>query len=111
MIRRAMFLALAVGLLVSGFLGDALADNPTYWIGPGPQPWQIGDPDWPAYSKVNDSEQFLGGDLAGQAWITPDGSASRRTRPLPEASSPDQRRSLSRQYEVRILGSTIRIRR
>jgi hypothetical protein len=111
MIRRATVLALAVGLLVSGLLGNALADNVTRWNGPGPRPWQMGDPDWPAYTKVNDSGQFHAGDLAGQAWITPDGSAARRTNPLPEASLLDQRRSLSRQYEIRILGRTIRIRR
>jgi hypothetical protein len=111
MIRRATVLAVAVGLLVSGLLGNALADNGTHWMGPGPKPWQLGDPDWPAFSKVNDSGQFLAGDIAGPVWIESVGPAARRIQPVREGSLLDERRSLSRQYEVRILGRTIRIRR
>jgi hypothetical protein len=111
MIRRTVVSALVVGLLVSGLLGHALADNRTHWMGPGPRPWQLGDPDWPAFSKAPEYEQYLAGDNAGLLWIDPVGPVARRIQPKSAGSALDRRDSLSRQYEVRILGRTIRIRR
>jgi hypothetical protein len=109
MIRRTIAFAFVVGLLVSGLLGTVLADTITHWKGPGPKPWQLGDPDWPAFSKVDDSKWNVAEYKAGLLWIEPAGPAGgslhrdRRERAL------DERRSLSRRYEVRILGRTIRI--
>jgi hypothetical protein len=111
MMRHAIIAAVVVGLLVSGLLGTALADNRTYWVGPGPKPWQCGDPDWPAYSKVRDVIPYLAGNNAGSQAIQPVGPASTWVQPDKAGSLLDERRSLSRQYEVRILGYTISIRR
>ena len=109
MIRRAIFLAVVVGLLVSGLLGTALADNITHWKGPGPKPWQLGDPDWPAFSKVDDSQRPSAEYKAGLLWIDTVGPAGRVVYPGWKESALDERRSLSRRNEVRILGRTIRI--
>jgi hypothetical protein len=111
MMRRAIIAAVVVGLLVSGLLGTALADNRTYWVGPGPKPWQCGDPDWPAFSKVRDVNPYLVGVRAGSLAIQPVGPASMGIQPERAGSVLEERRSLSRRYEVRILGYTIRIRR
>jgi hypothetical protein len=111
MMRRAFIAAVVVGLLVSGLLGTALADQRIFWVGPGPRPWQCGDPDWPAFSKVNGLKPHLGGQDEGSPAIGPVGPASIGIRPEKAGSILEERRSLSRRYEVRILGYTIRIRR
>jgi hypothetical protein len=111
MIRRAIIAAVVVGLLVSGLLGTALADNRTRWWGPEPRPWQCGDPDWPAYSKVRDVNPYLAGDRTGPIAIEPVGPASGWIQPQKAGSMIEERHSLSRRYEVRILGYTISIRR
>jgi hypothetical protein len=111
MIRRAVIAAVVVGLLVSGLLGTALADHRTHWMGPGPKPWQCGDPDWPAFSRVYGVNPYLAGERAGSLSIRPVGPASMGIEPDKAASILEERRSLSRRYEVRILGYTIRIRR
>ena len=111
MMRRAIIAAVVVGLLVSGLLGTALADNRTLWFGPGPKPWQCGDPDWPAFSKFYGTNPYLAGENAGSLAIQPVGPASLAIQPEMAGSILEERRSLSRRYEVRILGYTISIRR
>jgi len=111
MMRRAIIAAVVVGLLVSGLLGTALADNRTRWWGPEPRPWQCGDPDWPAFSKVRNVNPYFAGESSGLSVNQPVGSASKVIRPEKAGSVLEERRSLSRRYEVRILGYTIRIRR
>lgn len=111
MMRRAIIAAVVVGLLVSGLFGTALADNRTYWVGPGPKPWQCGDPDWPAFSKVYGVNPYPAGENAGLLAIQPVGPASMGSHPDMARSILENRRSLSRRYEVRMLGYTIRIRR
>lgn len=111
MMRRAILAAVVVGLLVSGLFGTALADNRTLWVGPGPKPWQCGDPDWPAFSKVKELRPYLAGDIAGSVVFQPVGPASMGIQPERAGSLLEERRSLSRRYEVRILGYTVKIRR
>ncbi len=111
MMRRAIIAAVVVGLLVSGLLGTALADQRIFWLGPGPKPWQCGDPDWPAFSKVDGVKPYLAGEDAGLLESQSVGPASMGIQPEMAGSILEERRSLSRRYEVRILGYTIRIRR
>jgi hypothetical protein len=111
MMRRAIIAAVVVGLLVSGLLGTALADNRTRWWGPEPRPWQCGDPDWPAFSKVRYVHPYLVGVNSGSIEVQPVGPAPEWIRPEKARSVLEERRSLSRRYEVRILGYTVSIRR
>ena len=109
MMRRAIFMAVVVGLLISGFLGNALADDRIWPNDPQPTPRQYGDPDWPAFSKVHRFKQFLAGENTGLLSIDPVGPGSRSIERWQTGPLLDERRSLSRRYEVRILGSTTRI--
>jgi len=111
MMRRAIIATVVVGLLVSGLFGTALADKRTHWVGPGPKPWQCGDPDWPAFSKVYGVNPYLAGENTGLLAIQPVGPASMGSHPEKAGSILEKRRSLSRRYEMRMLGYTIRIRR
>jgi hypothetical protein len=107
--RRAIIAAVVVGLLVSGLLGNALADNRTRWWGPEPKPWHCGDPDWPAFDKVRNANPHFAGEHPGPDAIQPAGPASTDAQPKKAGSALEERSSLSRRYEVRILGYTIRI--
>jgi hypothetical protein len=109
MMRRTIFMTLVVGLLVSGFLSNVLAEGRIRPFDPGSDPWQFGDPDWPAFSKIDRCRQFLAEEQVGLLSIEPIGPASRSFRPQQAGSMLDERRSLSRRYEMRILGRTIRI--
>jgi hypothetical protein len=110
--RRVIVIA-AVGLLVSGFFAEILADRPPIrgWGEPGPKPWAWGDPDWPAYSKDTG--------IRGRRAIGDTGGLSHE--PVGLAAEPIRSESLRRiqgrqgsplrRYDVRVMGVTIAIRR
>lgn len=114
MMWRRVVLVCVIGLLVSGLFSGVLADRPPIrgWnLGPGPLPVYWGDPDWPAFCDDFGLESRIAVDTGGPTASEPVGSASERARA--GSIRPYQgRRSLpSRQFEVRLLGSKVAIRR
>jgi hypothetical protein len=110
---RKVLLFVVVGLLVSGFLGVTLAENPPhrgFGGDPGPKPWQWGDPDWPSYSRDAGMTRRLAvedGDVA----IRPDGMDAHRAWSGSACRVQGKHSAPSRRYTVRVLGLTIVIRR
>ena len=107
---RRVLAVVAVALLVSGLFGDALARKPPGSGWGEPEVW--GDPDWPAYSKLKpeggtkkDTFRY------GVETIPYDRVAARSTLREPICHIRGKHRLPSRQFEVRVLGRTIAIRR
>ena len=105
---RRVLAVVAVGLLVSGLFGDALASKPPI-RGKG-SPTQWGDPDWPAYTKARGEKKQVAVKF-GVEPILPDGTATGSAQPGCIGHDWRKHRWPSRRYEVRILGRTIVIRR
>jgi hypothetical protein len=112
---RKVLAVVAVGLLVSGLFGDALArkpprrgkGNPVKW---GEPDW--GDPDWPAYSKLNPEDEIKQLPIIyGVETIPSDGMATRTTLREPIRHVWWKHRLPSRQFVVRVLVRTIAVRR
>ena len=111
--RRVVF-ACVIGLLVSGLFSGVLADRPPIrgWNpGPDPRPVQWGDPDWPAFCDDFGLESRIAVDNAGPTVSEPVGSASERGRPGSIRRYQGRRSLPSRQFEVKLLGSKVAIRR
>jgi hypothetical protein len=114
MMWRKVVLAIVVGLLVSGLSTGVLAEKPPTrgWdSGPGPKPWQWGDPDWPAYCDDFGLESRIAVDNGITVASRPVAIRADRARLGPISLYQGRRGLPSRRFEVRILGSKVAIRR
>lgn len=114
MMWRKVVLAIVVGLLVSGLSTGVLAEKPPTrgWdSGPGPKPWELGDPDWPAYCDNFGLESRVAIEDAGPVTYRPVGIRADRARLGSDGLYQGRRGLPSRRFEVRILGSKVAIRR
>jgi hypothetical protein len=108
--RKVVLLAVAV-LLIFGLSGEAIARKPPVRgnPGPGPRPFEYGDPDWPATSRA-------GGPAArclGDAWNRIPSVDGRVPQQRHEQALPaeEERRSSARRFVLRVMGVTIVVRR
>ena len=110
---RRVVVTVAVGLLVSGFFAEILADRlPAKDVGgPGPKPWYWGDPDWPAYSNVIGIRGRRAIDDAGGLSHEPQSLAVESVRRESLWRIQRRQKSPSRRYDVSVMGVTIAIRR